>query len=206
MADSNRIDVVFGAEITELVAGVQQVRGQLASLGDPVQALNLIGTSFDTMLKGVLLGTQTWQEAMQRVFANLAVSFIEAVAQMILEWAAFTLIGGPFGGGGGAFGGIGGGLGTILGFAGGTWSVPADMLAVVHAGEMVIPADLSAAIRDGQAALGGSGAAAPTFVANIQALDARSVQQLFANPSALDPLVSLITRRLAARPSLQGAY
>lgn len=213
MAD-DRIDIVFGAEIGALVAGVQQVQNQLASLADPVKALNIIGQSFDTMLRGVLLGTQTWQEAMQRVFQNLALSFIEAVAKMMLEWAAFTLAGAPFaspfaegaGGLGGAIGGIAHGLGAIVGFAGGAWSVPADMLAVVHAGEMVIPSDLSASIRGGQAALGSGGGASPTFVANIQALDARSVQQLFANPSALDPLVNLITRRLAARPSLQGAY
>ncbi|HZT52101.1 MAG TPA: hypothetical protein VFA22_09210, partial [Stellaceae bacterium] len=161
---------------------------------------------------GVLTGTQSWQQAMDRVFRNLALSFIEAVTQMMLQWAAFAALGAafetPFAGGGlgGVIGGLVGGLGGLVGFAGGTWSVPADMLAVVHAGEMVIPADLSAAIRGGQAALGAGGGAAPTFVANIQALDARSVQQLFANPSALDPLVSLVTRRLAARPSLQGAY
>jgi hypothetical protein len=209
MAD-NRIDIVFGAQVGELVAGVRQVSDQLGALTAPVQALNIIGQSFDTMLKGVLLGTQTWQEAMQRVFQNLALSFIEAVAQMILQWGAFALLGAPianpFASGAGGIGGLIGGIGSILGFAGGTWSVPADMLAVVHAGEMIIPADLSASIRGGQASVGGAGGAAPTFVANIQALDARSVQQLFANPSALDPLVSLITRRLAARPSLQGAY
>jgi len=208
MAD-NRVDIVFGAQVDELVAGVRQVSEQLSSLAAPVQALGLIGQSVDTMLKGVLLGTQTWQEAMQRVFQNLALSFIEAVAQMMLQWAAFQLIGAPFSNpfaqGAGGIGGAIGSIGSLLGFAGGTWSVPADMLAVVHAGEMIIPADLSASIRGGQAAVGGGGAA-PTFVANIQALDARSVQQLFANPSALDPLVNLITRRLAARPSLQGAY
>ena len=106
MAD-DRIEVVFGAEFGDLVAGVQQVTDAINSLTAPVAtlgtnflstcaemsaaapasatamamdwqaALSVIDRSLDTMLKGVAQGTQTWQSAMAQLFSNLALGFIE---------------------------------------------------------------------------------------------------------------------------------
>ncbi len=53
---------------------------------------NVIDRNIDTMLQGVLTGTQTWQQAMVRLFDNLAVSFIADVAKMALKWAAFATL------------------------------------------------------------------------------------------------------------------
>ena len=53
------------------------------------------------------------------------------------------------------------GTGPMPTFATGAWDIPSDMLAGLHAGEMVIPADLAAAIRAG---VGGK-QAAPTVEA-----------------------------------------
>jgi hypothetical protein len=54
-------------------------------------AFTSIQKSFDTMLTGVLQGTQIWQQALQRVFSNMVLSFASAVAEMLSKWSAFQL-------------------------------------------------------------------------------------------------------------------
>jgi hypothetical protein len=253
MAD-DRVEVVFGAEFSELVAAVQQVKDQLSGLttsvkgtsddfalagttiGDAARSgldswqgtLNFIGTSLDTVLKGVLLGTQTWREAMAKIFADLAVSFAEQLAMMLVDWAAFQLaIGGASAaaGGGGLLGGIaglfggaaaGGGGAGALGDAGalamfqaGTWSVPRDMIALVHAGEMILPAEVAAQARSGASAppfptAGGMPSAGANFALNVsvQAMDAQGVAQ-WANANA-KTLATTITRYMGNNPSARG--
>lgn len=70
------------------------------------QGLDTIDKSMDTMLTGVLQGTQTIGEAFQRMTSNMVMSFIEAIAKMVLQWTAsglYQLFSGsnqnPFGGG-----------------------------------------------------------------------------------------------------------
>ncbi|HUZ75814.1 MAG TPA: hypothetical protein VMU87_22735 [Stellaceae bacterium] len=241
MAD-DRIEIVFGADIAELVAGVSQARNQVDALVGPVkdlgtrfdvafaqaaqagtqhagqmqrdwtEALATIDRSLDTMLKGVLMGTQTWQQAVSHLFDNLALAFIEAVAKMMVQWAAFTAltaafgsspIASPFAAGAGGLGGIVAGVGGLLGFAGGAWSVPEDMVAVIHQGEMILPADVAAGVRAGTT----SAAAAPSgFALNVtvQAMDAAGVAQ-WANANART-LAATIARYMSANPSMQGSY
>lgn len=91
-----------------------------ANLIDPVQR------AMDGMLQGILQGTQTWEQAMGRAFGNMALSFIEDVAKMLVQWAAFEAatssgagglakaIGNPFSGGG-----LGGAIGGLFGGGGG---------------------------------------------------------------------------------------
>lgn len=255
MAD-DRVEVVFGAQVDDLVAGVQQVRDQIASLAPSAQqtsasfrdvageletalpagsraaaeewqkSLDVIDRSLDTMLKGVLTGTQSWQQAMDRLFSNLAVSFIEAIMKMMVQWAAFEAltqafgigaagspVANPFavgaGGIGGVIGQIGSGIGGILGLADGAWSVPQDMLAVVHAGEMVVPADIAAMARSGGLPSFASGTAAPagtgvTLNVSVQAMDAAGVAQ-WANSNA-KTLAATISRYLSANPSARGDF
>jgi hypothetical protein len=51
------------------------------------QLANTITSATDQMLAGVLQGTQTWQQAMTRLFDNLALTFIEkTVNKMITGW------------------------------------------------------------------------------------------------------------------------
>lgn len=54
---------------------------------------NTIDKDLDTMLQGVLQGTQTWQQAMAKLFDNLALSFIEDIAKMTVRWIAFEALG-----------------------------------------------------------------------------------------------------------------
>jgi len=251
MAD-DRIDVVFGAEFGDLVTGVQKVKDQIGTLIESVQnlggrfqdgfaaiaasneaaaqkttkdwqaGLNVIDRSLDTMLKGVLEGTQTWQQAMGRLFDNLALAFIEAVVKMMVQWAAYLALtaagsGGvanPFTGGGlgGLVGGIASGIGGLIGFDSGAWSVPADMVAIVHAGEMVLPADVAAAARaGGPVASFASGAVAPSaaganFALNVsvQAIDAAGVAS-WANSNA-KTLAATIAKYMGNNPSSRGDY
>ena len=138
--------------------------------------------------------------------------------------SALGMSGGPlaalFGAGGGAglgalFGGGGaaGGAGAITDLAGlamfdtGTMGVPSTQIALVHQGEIIVPPGLSDSIRSGSATLGGPGAAggttlAPSFNLNLAALDARSVQQLFSNPTFTRMLTNLVNRGGMLNPSL----
>lgn len=47
---------------------------------------NSVGSAFKSMLTGVLQGTQTWQQAMKNLVANLAMAWIENSAQIALKW------------------------------------------------------------------------------------------------------------------------
>lgn len=69
---------------------------------------------------------------------------------------------------------------NILSAAGGLWSVPADMLALVHKQETIVPASVAAPMRDfftsgGAAARGGS------YAITIQAIDTQSGAQFLMN-------------------------
>ena len=52
-------------------------------------------------------------------------------------------------------------------FAVGAWAVPADMLAVVHQGEMIIPAEPAEAIRRGRSRLEETAAPASAVTVNV---------------------------------------
>lgn len=70
----------------------------------------------------------------------------------------------------------------------GSWSVPGDMVAQIHGGEMIIPAGPAAAIRSGSASLGastGSASGAGTFNITIQAIDTQTGAQFLKNNMAV---------------------
>ena len=46
-----------------------------------------ISSSMNTMLQGVLQGTQTWQQAVGNLFSNLASTLVKNVADMAVHWA-----------------------------------------------------------------------------------------------------------------------
>jgi hypothetical protein len=163
----------------------QDVEAQKATQQAWQGTLGIIDQSLDTMLRGVLQGTQTWQQAMDRLFENLAASFIENIAKMMVQWAAFEagiasnpLSGGALGSilggigglfGGGAFvdtAGMGSGdlaaAGALAFFDTGAWNVPRDMIAMIHQGEMVLPPDVAAMARGGGASPFPSGSTAST--------------------------------------------
>lgn len=68
----------------------------------------------------------------------------------------------------------------------GSWSVPGDMLAMVHQGEMILPASTAAQVRSGAASLGGGGAAGGSNVnISINALDTQTGAQFLKNNAAV---------------------
>jgi hypothetical protein len=255
MAD-DRIDVVFGAEFSDLLAAVQQIKTELDGLTAPVKALGdqfvLAGTRMTdgaqsgaagwldalhaiegnalTIFNEVLSGTTTWQAAMEKLFADLAISFGEYVTEMILDWLAFEALGIGGGGGGsaggllgfaaGLLGGSGGGAGAagaagdladFAMFQAGAWSIPRDMIALVQAGEMILPADVAATARAGGVVPGfpggqaaSSSSAGSNFALNVtvQAIDSAGVAQ-WANANA-KTLAQTITRYMGTNPSVAG--
>ncbi len=78
---------------------------------------------------------------------------------------------------------------NVPSFAVGSWSLPSDMLAQVHKGEMIIPADAADSIRNG--------AGAPTvhvhYAPNVQAIDKRGMSDLF--DQHRDALVAAIQKQ-----------
>jgi hypothetical protein len=97
--------------------------------------------------------------------------------------------------------------GSIAAFDVGAWSVPQDMMGVLHAGETVVPESFASGLR--AAASGGNGeggAANVTFAPHVTALDGKSVIALFNNPSIMRQLARNLQSYLAANPSARGSY
>ena len=96
-------------------------------------------------------------------------------------------------------------------FQAGTWSVPRDMIALVHAGEMILPADVAAMARGGGGggappypSAGGTASAGAGFTLNVsvQAIDSAGVAQ-WANANA-KTLATTITKYMGNNPSARG--
>jgi hypothetical protein len=194
---------------------------------------DFIDHTMDSVLTGILQGTQTWQQAMAKVFDDLATSFIEDVAKMMVKWAAFEALGigsnpltsgvlggivsgvsGLFTGGASTFGfGIGGVYDT------GAWNIPRDMLAVIHQGEMIIPPDVAASLRGSGggggtppfptgAASSASSAAPITIIYSPQvtAMDGKSAVAALNDPATMRALATNLGSYIAANPSVRGKY
>lgn len=89
-------------------------------------------------------------------------------------------------------------------FATGSWKLPADMVAMVHKGEMIVPADLAARLR-GEAGVAGSSAVAQSAIVNGGASSV-TIHQYF-GPSSVRSREDIrdIGRETAERGRLLGA-
>ena len=202
--------------------------------------MNSIEQAFNSQLRGLLSGTETWRAAFKNALSDLLIKFIEwteatvahhvaaealktsatsagvaartgaeqagaaasmgaqgaAMMRSILSSAAETFAGvfgflspvmGPL-----AAGPAAGAQATVAGMAGavasadiGMWSVPHDMLSLVHHDELIMPAAEAGAFRDLLGArasgemnqAGASVAIHPTTNFHVSALDAGSVSQ-----------------------------
>ena len=153
----------------------------------------LTATSETTKTAAVAAGTAARTGLEGSASAAATTGTISAVLQSISASAAETFAGvfgflspvmgpaaaGPAAAGEAAVLGVAGGLAS---FATGAWSLPSDMVAQVHQGEMIVPAGPAAAFRS--AIDGGSGVAGAVHVHhaanfNIQAIDAAGVKQFF---------------------------
>ena len=98
--------------------------------------------------------------------------------------------------------------GSIAAFDAGAWSIPQDMMGILHAGESVVPESFASGLR---AAIGGGGDTAPagasiTFAPQISAIDSKSVVALFNNPSIMRQFARNLGSYLAANPSARGNF
>ncbi len=61
-------------------------------------ALKPLESAFNSQLRGLLAGTETWGQAMKKIAGDLVIAFIEAMEKIALQWAATQLamaVGGP---------------------------------------------------------------------------------------------------------------
>ena len=137
----------------------------------------------------VVAGTAARTSATETGAIASAATTIASIARSIVASAAETFAGifgflapilGPA-----AAGPAAAGQATVLAagaalpsFDTGAWNLPADMVAMVHRGEMIVPAGVAGQIRDG-AAGGGSMTVQHHAHFNVTAMDARSVGRFF---------------------------
>lgn len=167
----------------------------------------------NTMMNGILQGTQSFSDLAARSFQNMAATFVQIVDEMIIKWLAFKALGlgsNPFGGGGGG-GGLIDIIGSIIpGLDIGAYNVPRDMVAQIHKGEMVVPAVQAAEIRRGGApqVFGGAyerfsgGTTGPAIGAiHIHATDAQSFRAMLKRePNAIADALRMASRNFVPVP------
>lgn len=136
-------------------------------------------SSWNSQLRGLLAGTETFSQAMKNVFADMVIKIIEKLEEIIVKEvivkALEVAIGGPTA------------LIPIPGFASGSDFVPQTGLALVHQGERIISA------ADNAAGAGAGAGAAPSLTVNISSMGPRDVRDaLMSNQGGLrDALMSL---------------
>lgn len=223
------------------------------------KAFASLQNTFNASLTGMIIGTTTWQKAVQRVTQTALSDFINLGLKQVESWAATeaaktwaTLTGTEarsaaeenagdaslaslalkalkaiasdaaqaFAGvfaflapelGPAAAGPAAASQATVLAVAesipfaaGGMWSVPADMLAMVHRQESILPAGIAQPMRDffaGGAAGAGGG---DSYAITIQAIDTQTGAQFLLNNSGA--IAQSLARELRnGNASLRGA-
>lgn len=128
-----------------------------------------IMSAWNSQLKGILAGTETFGTAMKNIFSELSIKLIEYMEDVFVKEvvikALMTAVGMP----------------PIPGFAAGAWEIPATMPAILHSGEMVLPSGPAGALRSALEGDGGSGAGGGGANINlsVSAMDAAGVQRFF---------------------------
>ena len=93
------------AYVDQLQQELNDTEGMIVSLAQTVE--NEIGSAMSSAITGVITGTQTVEEAMSTMFANIGKAFIDMATQMIakaLVMKALGILSGGLGGGGEGFG------------------------------------------------------------------------------------------------------
>jgi predicted secreted protein len=212
-ARRQRIEAQFNIAYQRYLNERQRLDDQAlqASVRDWQAALSPIQSAWDSQLKGLLSGTTNFAAALRAVVQNLVLEIIKEFEKAALAKAALGLASAGLDLGTGGIGGaLFAGLGKLVGLDVGAWSVPGDMPAMVHAGEMIIPAGaaeqfrsvLSGAGTAGAAPGGAAGASSVTF--QVQAMDSASVAQFFRSNAA--QLARTISAHLNSNPSARPGY
>jgi hypothetical protein len=159
-----------------VAGGFGQVANQMTQLalrGD--FSLKKLGKAFKDMTIGMI--------------ANMVQFVVETIAKALMLKAADALTGGMvsavIGAGKATSGGGIGGLLSLPSFDVGTTSVPRDMVAQIHKGEMIVPANFADGLRRGDVALGGQAGGEPSARGTLVDLDSRVLDTLRRHGRAL---------------------
>lgn len=96
-------------------------------------------------------------------------------------------------------------LAAVPSFDVGSWDIPANTLAMVHQGEMIIPAAQAAQVRSGGGGFpSGVGGGGGDVHLHVSALDAGSVTALFRSQGA--DLARIVAHQMSNNPSLRPRY
>ncbi len=139
----------FNAKMAELAQQAAKAQQQAdAQILLPFKSLtSTMGSDFQQVMNGILQGTQTWQQAEAKLFDNLAIAFIDAVAKMIAEWAAFKAVTATFGAGAASALGLSAGpIGGLLGGSSGGGTATTTALTTAITGNTAATASNSTGI------------------------------------------------------------
>lgn len=241
LSDRQRID----NQISQLERTEQRQLAQLTreSIDEQTRLYARFGDAvtgaFNSQLRGLLTGTESWRDAFRKALSQLMIDFVEWSERTVVQWlageaaktaatasgvasrttlehagasaslasqgaavirsiissAAETFAGvfgflapimGPFAAGpaAAAQATVAGAVGAVASADIGMWSVPADMLTLVHHNELIMPAAQAGAFRDllaapNQGGSPGSGnvSITPTTHFHVSAIDGGSVSQ-----------------------------
>ena len=100
-SDALRKSLQLQQYVSQLRADIEDVNGMIISLSNTV--ISEVSTAMSSAITGVITGTQTVEEAMSTMFANIGKAFIDMATQMIakaLVMKALGILSSAFGGGG----------------------------------------------------------------------------------------------------------
>ena len=250
------LDVKYSTQVAQV-----QAKAALDANKSWTDSFKTINQAFEGMVQGILQGTETWQQALGKVFTDITAKFVQnTVLPMAEKWigaqlnmtsaqeagdaartasttAAAATAGAtsaaaskgqvsndaataaanvyqsvsaiPYVGwllappaAAAAFGAVEAFGSGIASFAVGSYSIPSDMPANVHAGEMIIPKTFADSIRSGEATLG-SGGGGDNYNVTIQAVDSQSFANLVNSNSGV--IVSAVQKSVRnANPQATG--
>jgi hypothetical protein len=137
--------------VAEERKAADQAQAQWKKIGDGIAGL------LDSQVDGLIRGTTSVAQAFDNMAASAIEDLIKIGIKLAAEAAAMEIMNVVTGG---EFGGVGLLLGGLPSFDVGSWSVPRDTLAQIHAGEMIVPAAATPwaqSLMSGAASGGGGG-------------------------------------------------
>ena len=132
-------------------------QAQQKEINDWKSAVGPIESAFNSQITSLLAGTETFGQAMKKVFADMVTDIIKELLELAVEEAIVFAVTGSFGSVGSMGTGIVGGIGKVLGFDVGTNYVVQSGLAMIHQGEQIVPAQGSGPYTGGTGTGGGAG-------------------------------------------------
>lgn len=154
-----QIDQKYAQEHQKIIdRAAQQEQKDWQSITNPILS------AWNSQLKGLLSGTETFGEAMKNIFSDMVLKIIEYLEKVVVEEVIVK----------GLQVAIGGPAALLPSFDAGTNYVASSGLAVIHAGESIIPAAQGTGPFTGGGAAGGGA----NVNINLSALDQTGMQAL----------------------------